>query len=375
MRTVCLVTSTRADFSKTEVLLQRLLSDERFQVQLVVSGSHLLIEGGYSFREIKARYPECKEIHSIVAGDSVHSMSESVAFGMSNFNAVFATQKPDIVIIHGDRFDALSAALASSLQQIFTVHIEGGELSGTVDGSLRHAITKLCHLHFVSTEEARKRVIQLGENPNSVHISGCPSYDRYKTLVPTDVLSRFSLIEHNYYIVMHHPNTEDLNKTLSEYEMLLETILVLDTPCIFFYPNIDPGNKAMIQLFHRYQKEHASALSERMTVLTNIPFDDFATLLRSAKFAMGNSSAIVREACFFGTPSILVGDRQRGRSLAPNTISYNGNCVREMLDRISSHARIRYKPCYMYGDGRASQIIADTLHQVDLNLVKEFYER
>lgn len=372
MRNICLVTSTRADFSKTEALLERLLSDSRFEVHLIVSGSHLLIESGFSCVGIRKKYPVSMEVHTVVAGDDLLSMSESVALGMTKFNSVFSIVKPDIVILHGDRYDALSAALSSSLLQIFTVHLEGGELSGTIDGSLRHAITKLCHLHFVCTEEAKQRVVQMGENPENVKVSGCLSYDRYATLQLTDILSKFALIEHKYYIVIHHPNTEDLDCTLSEYSMLLEMVQLLEADCIFFYPNIDPGNKAMIQLFNKYMKCSLLKSSRKIHKVTNIPFEDFATVLKSAHFVVGNSSAIVREACIFGTPAVVIGTRQRGRDLPANAILYDGNSVTELLTLISFHAKQRFPPCHMYGKGQAADKIVNTLHTVKLETVKEF---
>lgn len=360
-----------------EALLQVLLVDPHFEVNLVVSGAHLLIESGYSIRAIERRYQIAARIPTIVAGDSLESMSESVAFGMSKFNSVFARLQPEMVLIHGDRFDALSAALASSLQKIFTVHIEGGELSGTADGAIRHAITKLSHLHFVCTEEARQRVLRMGEDPTMVHVTGCLSYDRYFKIQDNyseSLLSKYDTASKQFYIVMHHPNTENLQETLDEFKLLLEFMRTEKTRCFFFYPNIDPGNKSMITLFNNEIKLNPLQFTDSVTRVTNLPFDEFSILLKHAKFIVGNSSCGVREACIFGTPSVVLGNRQRGRRLPENTINFLGSDIEKFRRAINSHCKQLFEPCHMYGSGMAGEKMAAYLISISVSTIKHFHD-
>ena len=204
--------------------------------------------------------------------------------------------KPDICLIHGDRFDALSVAIVANLLNIVVAHIEGGELSGTVDGDLRHAITKLSHLHFACSEDAVFRIRSMGENSEYIFLTGCPSYERLFSLKDTSweefgVNNSFpTLAQRSYILALMHPCVTDEEQSLIDYECFLRALFTMKRKTVFLYPNIDPGNKRMIQVLHKYQKQHRG-WHGWLHVQTHIAPDIFAVLMRDAAVMIGNSSS------------------------------------------------------------------------------------
>ena len=359
VKKVCVVTSSRADFSKMEPIYLGLLREpDNYEPHLVVSGTHLLTEGGSTWKEIQEKYDIAAKVITVVSGDSYESMAESVALGISKFTSIFTAIKPDYVVVHGDRFDALSVAIASSLLHICTVHVEGGELSGTIDGSLRHAITKLSHVHFVCNKRARSRLLQMGEDPEAVTITGCPSYDRYATLDSSEEAIRAACAKWNvepkkFVLVTHHPDTVNPGKTAEEFARILDFMSEVPEKVLFFYPNIDPGNKSIISMLQKHREGHAHLYRDKVSVLSHVPFEEFALLLQVTSCIAGNSSCIVREACFFGTPAILVGSRQEGRDLGKNVRFFTVPNVRKLVDVYSEMKDVKFQPQMMYGAGNA----------------------
>jgi len=362
-RKVCIVTTSRADFSKLEPLYQGLLNaHDVFEPILVMSGSHLLVEGGNTWRDIEQKYDVAAKAYTVVSGDTLECMAESVSLGISKFTSIFSSLKPDCVVVHGDRFDALAVAVTSSLLHIYTVHIEGGELSGTIDGSLRHAITKLSHLHFVCNEQARTRLLRMGEAPNTVVLTGCPSYDRFKKLNMEEeslisVCKSWGVVPFKFAIVMQHPDTVNRDSTVRDFKAILQFFESCPDPILFFYPNIDPGNKRIIKLLHEHQKSHQDVYRTSVKILSHVPFDEFAILLRSATCIIGNSSAVVREACFFGTPAVLVGNRQEGRDLPRNVRAFDSLASACLVNVYKDLRGVRYAPHTSYGSGNAVDIM------------------
>lgn len=372
VKKVCVVTSSRADFSKMEPIYLGLLREhDKYQPHLVVSGTHLLTEGGSTWKAIQEKYDIAAKVITVVSGDSYESMAESVALGISKFTSIFSAIKPDYVVVHGDRFDALSVAIASSLLHICTVHVEGGELSGTIDGSLRHAITKLSHVHFVCNKRARSRLLQMGEDPDTVMITGCPSYDRYATLDSSEeaikaACAKWNVEPKKFVLVMHHPDTVNPGNTVEEFKSILHFLCELPERVLFFYPNIDPGNKIIINMLQKHREGHVHLYRDKVSVLSHVPFEEFALLLQVTSCIAGNSSSIVREACFFGTPAILVGNRQEGRDMGTNVRSYKVPNERRLVDVYSEIKGVEFQPQMMYGAGNAVR------HMLDFLLRHEF---
>lgn len=371
---VCIVSTNRSDFSKLEPVIEQIKVDDSLQLMLILLGSHLVMECGNTHELVSARHPVHTKLHTLMAGNEHECMADSVAMVITKLSHVLRAERPHVVVVHGDRFDAFGAACAAVMLNICVVHLEGGELSGTIDGSLRHALTKLSHCHCVSNEEAMRRVLQLGEEPDRVHVTGCPSYDAHLRLLAslTDemvgaCLLRRKLERRSYLIVIHHPNVlyteEELTK---EYDAVLHAICEWGRPTLLFYPNADPGNKSMIRRLHAAQKERPDFFSTHVTAITSVPFTEFAILLAHCGAIVGNSSAGVREACLTGVGAVNVGNRQDGRKAAASSVVHvpPGCTAHDIVSAISTVFGKSFPPELLYGAGDAAEKIVSVIRGI-----------
>lgn len=387
MRKVAVISSNRSDFSKLEPVVDALEGDDTFCVQLILLGSHLAMEFGRTYEEIGKRHKIAAAVHTLALGDTPGAMSSSVGMTIMKLTSLFEVDKPDIVVVHGDRFDAFGCAVAASMMSIPICHVEGGELSGSIDGSLRHAITKLSHVHFVANDDAERRVLAMGEDPRCVHLTGCPSYDRFFAVAKSLDDARVTQVrakwhprsdgEEPFLIVIHHPTTTDLERTLKEFDNILrcvEAIAEAQNLCtLLFYPNVDVGNKSMLKCFHRHQRDLPELYLKFVRPVTTMPYEEFMVLLRSASCCIGNSSAGVREACLSGTSVVNVGNRQHGRRQGHNVSSVSGTDFEELHEAVRSQIECTYEPSMEYGDGNAVGRVVDILRTCSLDPLKEFH--
>tara|TARA_B110000003_G_scaffold172674_1_gene172288 strand:- start:604 stop:2631 length:2028 start_codon:yes stop_codon:yes gene_type:complete len=386
MRKVCVVTTNRSDWSKLEPVALSLLQSNIVQVDVIALGSHMLYELGDTRKAVKENFPNAYEIHTLVAGNSTESMADSVGFGIVKLTSLFKLISPDVVLIHGDRFDAFSAAVAANMLNLFIAHVEGGELSGTVDGTLRHAMTKLAHLHFACTYEASRRIRAMGEPPGRVILTGCPSYDKLFALSANSWMkndmdpffegSLFKIQPKCFSLVLMHPVTNDSEENVEVFETLMTSLFLRRNPTVMFYPNIDPGNKTMLQVLHRYQRNHPD-WATWLRFLSHVPPERFMTMMMHASAMIGNSSAGIRETCVFGTPTLNLGSRQDGRKTPQNVttiVNPSPQSIAEWLDQESNKI---YPASYMYGRHDSARLIAQQLEalQIDRGHLKDFWEQ
>jgi len=385
MRKVCVVTSNRSDWSKLQPVATSLSKLNDIHLDVIVLGSHMLFELGNTFKIVTDEFPNAVLVNSIVAGDTNASMVDSVGFGIIKISYHLQTLQPDILVIHGDRFDAFSAAIAGNLLNINMAHVEGGELSGTVDGTLRHAITKLSDIHFTCTSEAARRVRAMGEHPESIFVTGCPSYDKlfahpfscWKDENMDDVFrdAHFEVLPGAYLLVLFHPVTNELEETLRVFDCLLECLCEVKQPTVMFYPNIDPGNKSIIKILHKYQKLDPH-WTRWLCLVSHLLPDKFVSLMMHASGMLGNSSAGIRETCVFGTPTLNIGSRQNGRRTPPNVTTITNPSNETILEWLHTETKRRYEPCTMYGFPDSSERIARHLKEVAIHQgrTKHFWE-
>lgn len=370
---VCIVSTNRSDFSKLEPVVEVVKADDSLQLMLVLLGSHLVMECGNTHELVSARHPVHSKIHTLMAGNEHECMADSVAMVITKLSQVLRTERPHVVVVHGDRFDAFGAACAAALLNLCVVHIEGGELSGTIDGCLRHALTKLSHCHCVSNEDARQRVLQLGEEPERVHVTGCPSYDAHLRLLASMAddeveacLARHRVLRGQFLILVHHPNvlyTEE--ELVAEYDAVLRAVCDWGHRTLLFYPNADPGNKSMIRRLHAVQKERPDFFASQVTAITSVPFAEFATLLANCGAIVGNSSAGVREACLSGVGAINVGNRQEGRRAASSVVHLSpGSSAGEIAAAIPRVYGKRFPREMLYGRGDAAARIVSIIKEI-----------
>jgi len=295
-------------------------------VTVVATGMHLLEKYGSTVIEVRRLEPQVRVVE-FANQDDGDTMDRVLARTIDGLADVVDADRPDLLVVHGDRVEALAGAAVGALRNVAVSHVEGGELSGTIDGILRHAISKLSHLHLVANEEAARRVVQLGEDPDTVFAIGSPDIDVMlsDTLPPLEqVLADYEIPFSDYSLVIFHGiTTEDVDAVGDAADALVEVLLEGELPAVVVYPNNDPGSDAILRAYERL------AGDDRFRVFPSLRFEAFLTLLHHSRLLIGNSSAGIREAPIYGVPSVNIGSRQRDRHHHP-TIIHTGSSAAEI---------------------------------------------
>lgn len=310
---IIFVTSTRADFGKLKSLIKIVRSRKEFEVFIVITGMHTIPKFGNTYKEVKKIFKT--KIIKFKNQSSNDRLEIILSKTSEKFSKIVKKLNPDLIVIHGDRVEALSAALVGSLNHILTAHIEGGELSGTIDDTIRHAVTKLSHVHFVGSTAAKKRVSRMGEINKNIFNIGSPDIDvivNKKLPNILEVRKRYEIKFKKYAILLWHPVTSQVDTLKEDTNKILNFIKKLDQDFIIIYPNNDPGCNLII---NSYVKNRG----KRFKILKNMRFEYFLSLLKNAQFIIGNSSSAIYEAPMLATPAINIGDRQYKR-IKSNTI-------------------------------------------------------
>lgn len=382
MRTITAVTVARSDFGIYLPVWRRIAADPELRLEVVAAGTHLADEFGRTERDIAAAgFDVVARVETLLPDDSPAAVAQSIGLGVQGFAAAFARRRPDLLLALGDRHEMLAAVVAALPQTIPVAHLHGGEVSeGAIDESIRHAVTKLSHLHFVATADYRRRVIQLGEEPWRVTVSGAPGLDNVLALAPLDraeLERRIGMpLDPPPLLVTFHPVTLEHDRTASQIDELLAALSAIDLPVVFTYPGADAGSRAIIAAVERFV-----AGRPRMRCVHSLGAQAYFALLRVAGAMVGNSSSGIIEAASFELPVVNVGNRQRGRLRAANVL--DADCRREDIYRAIRTAvdgpfrqslRCLTNP---YGDGRSAERIVPVLRDVPLDerlIVKRFYD-
>ena len=288
--------------------MKKVDKNNKFKLYIFATGMHTLSKYGSTWQEITR--DGFSNIYQFVNQQNDTKMDITLSntiLGLSNY---VNELKPDMIIVHGDRLEALAGAIVGAFNNIRVAHIEGGEVSGTIDESIRHSITKFSHIHLVSNEEARKRIIQLGEKKENIFIIGSPDIDiMISKKLPTlkEVKKRYDIEYSNYAILMYHPVTTEIDKLDRNIKNLVNSLIKCNYNFIVIYPNNDKGSSVILEEYQRLRGNN------KFKVFPSIRFEYFLTLLKNSDFLIGNSSTGIRESCIYGIPSIDVGNRQKGR--------------------------------------------------------------
>jgi UDP-N-acetylglucosamine 2-epimerase (hydrolysing) len=329
---IVFITGTRADFGKLKSIILETTKSEDFNVTIFTTGMHMLSKYGYTFEEVKRNFP--KFVYGFVNQNYKSQLDEVLSKTVLGFSDYVREVTPDLIIVHGDRVEALAGAIVGSLNHILVAHIEGGEISGTIDDSIRHAISKFSHIHFVSNEISKNRLINMGENTNSIYEIGSPDFDVMSSdSLPSlsEALAHYSIPFKEYCILLFHPVTSEISFLEKSTLELVDAIIESGRNFIVIQPNNDPGTEIIQEIYR--EKLNIS----QCRYFPSIRFEYFLALLKNADLIIGNSSAGIREAPFFGVPSINIGTRQRGRSLNPDII----NLKPKKSDILSSLKRVK----------------------------------
>lgn len=356
---VLFITGTRADYGKIKSLMKYMDRSEEYEVYIYVSGMHLLAQYGSTYREVlKDGY---QNVH--VAFEQIHTdnMSYNMGVILTHFSAYMAHIEPDMIIVHGDRIDALAGAIAGAMNNILVAHIEGGEISGTIDDSIRHAISKFAHLHFVCNEQAKKRLIQLGESKEHIYVIGSPDID----VMISDELPKLEQVK-NYYdisfekygIFMYHPVTTELPQLALHIEIILSALKKSKKNFVAVYPNNDMGTEVILDRIKELER------LENFAVFPSIRFEYFLTLLKNASMIIGNSSAGIRESGIYGIPAIDIGTRQNGRYDIQKlkNVQHVDEKEDDILKAIEKSDRYKIR-CQDFGVGNSTEKFLEILQQ------------
>ena len=312
---VAFLTGTRADFGKLKSLIEILNKNELFEVHIFATGMHMDEKYGFTVKEIELyNYPN---IFKYINHDSESMMDMTLARTIEGFASYVHLIKPDLIVVHGDRIEALAGASVGALNNILVAHIEGGELSGTVDELIRHAVSKLSHTHFVANNEAKKRLSQMGEIEENIHIIGSPDMDiMLSEGLPSlsSVKKHYEINFEEYALSLFHPVTTEIDLLIQNAENYFNALETSGLNYIVIYPNNDKGSEFIMHHVRKCQN------NSRFKIFPSIRFESFLTLIRHAQFIIGNSSAGIREAPYYGVPTINVGTRQNKRSNDPDLI-------------------------------------------------------
>jgi UDP-N-acetylglucosamine 2-epimerase (hydrolysing) len=346
---IVFLTSSRADYGKLKPILQAIEVDNMFELHLFVTGMHNIQKFGNTARYIIEDGYSNIEIFKNDAG----SMNQSFANTVFGFHQYVTKLCPDMIVIHGDRVEALAGAVVGSFNNIKMLHVEGGEISGSIDESIRHAVTKLSHYHFVSNDDAKRRVIQLGEKERYVFNIGSPDIDVMlsdKLPFLGEVLKKYDIRFPDYSIFLYHPVTTDGKEAIGhKIKEVMRALIQSNKNYIIIYPNNDFGSDTIIQTYKQF------CGTPKLKFFESIQFEDFLTLLRYCNCIIGNSSAGVREASVYGVPAIDIGQRQQGRytSVQKNILHVSEN-QQEILHAIQTASKMERERCYYFGDGQST---------------------
>ena len=348
MKRVLFVTGTRADFGKLKSLVKILDNHPDFEVSIFVTGMHMQSLYGATYREVERC--GCKNIFKYMNMTSETTMDLTLGKTIDGLSTYLRENPVDLIVVHGDRVEALAGAITGSLNNRLVANIEGGELSGTIDELIRHAISKLSHTHFVANEKARKRLMQMGELGESVFVIGSPDMDiMFSDELPEieTVKKYYEIPYHNYGIVMYHPVTTEFEHTESHVRQLVDALLADTRNYIVIYPNNDLGSQIILNAYRRMKG------NPRFRLIPSMRFEYFLSLLKNADIIVGNSSAGIREAPAYQIPCINIGSRQENRASSP----FIHNCKEdsaEILNTITSIEHIEEKPEYAFGQGNSA---------------------
>jgi len=378
-RKICVVVTARPSYSRIRTALRAIEQHPQLELQLVVAASALLERYGNAIQAIERDGFSIKaRVYMVVEGENLVTSAKSTGLGLVELATVFDNLSPDAVVTIADRYETLANAVAASYMNIPVVHIQGGEVTGSIDEKVRHAVTKLSNLHLVSTKLAAERVLKLGEEPDTVVVTGCPSIDIAAEVAAQPALDFDPFVKYGgvgpqtdlskgYLVVMQHPVTTEYEEARQQVDETLYAVTAIGLPVLWFWPNVDAGSDGTskgIRVFREREKP------ENLHLFRNMFPEDFLRVLVHSTAIVGNSSVAIRECSFLGVPAVNIGSRQLGRERGNNVIDVPHDRT-AIAAAIGEHMR-RGRPAadHLYGDGRAGERIADCLATAPLKIEK-----
>ncbi len=377
-RKICVVVTSRPSYARIKSVLKAIQKHPKLELQLIVGASALLYRFGSVVDIVRADGFEPKSVvYNIIEGETPSTMAKSTGLGILELATQFENLKPDIVLAVADRFETMATAVAASYMNIPLAHTQGGELSGSIDQSVRHAVTKLAHIHFPATQQAGKILVQMGEDPQTVFVTGCPSIDLAAEACSRDPENLFKKyggtgapLDWNkpFLVVIQHPVTTEYHDAFGQAQETLEAVERMGMQVVWFWPNVDAGSDAISKVLREFI---ASNKTFSIRFYRNFSPEDFIGLLDRTACLVGNSSAGIREGSYLGAPAVNIGSRQSQRERGKNVVDveHNGQQIHEAIRSQIEHGK--YPSDNLYGDGNAGGRIADILSECSLDITKK----
>lgn len=359
MKKILFITGTRADFGKQKTILKSITEHPDFDCTIFCTGMHLMSKYGNTVLEIQKAGLKDQLFYFInqVEGESMEIILSNTISGLSRY---VQENKVDLIVIHGDRVESLAGAMVGALRNILVAHIEGGEVSGTIDDLIRHACTKMSHIHFVASEMAKKRLLQLGENENSIYNIGSPDVDVMLSNDLPDietVKSYYEIEFDDFALATLHPVTSELDVAESHASIFVDSLVESNQNYVVIYPNNDLGNEHILNAYKKLKS------NPRIKIFPSLRFEYFLTLLKHSKFIIGNSSAGIHEAPVYGVPTINVGTRQNNRFnyVSISNVAFDSAEILKSIRKAQTKEE-RYKTTDHYGKGNSAQLFVDAIN-------------
>lgn len=378
-RKVCVVVTARASYSRIRSALAAIKDHPDLELQLVVAASAVLKRYGDALKFIENDgFDVAAQIYSIIEGENLVTSAKSTGLGLVELSTVLSNLQPDVVVSIADRFETLATAVAAAYMNIPLAHVQGGEITGSIDEKVRHAVTKLADLHLVSCQQAAGRVIRMGEDPEKVFVTGCPSIDLAAQVLDDpalrcDPIKQFGGVgpeldlDNGYLIVLQHPVTTEYEQCRVQVSETLHAIAELGIPTLWFWPNVDAGSDGTSNGIRAFREKYAPG---NIHFFKHVDSLDFLRLAYNSLCIVGNSSVAIRECSFLGTPAVNIGSRQNGRDRGRNVIDVPHERSR-IKDAIRTQlASGRLSSDTLYGDGKAGGRMAGLLAEVPLTIEK-----
>ena len=379
-RQICVVVTARPSYSRVKTALHAIDQHEDLELQLVVAASALLDRYGSVVNQIEADgFRISERVFMVLEGENPTSMAKTTGMGLMELSTAFLNLNPDIVVSIADRYETIATAIAASYMNIPVAHIQGGEVTGSIDEKVRHAVTKLADIHLVASKKARERVIRLGEAPDFVFETGCPSIDLAAEILKSpeldyDPLSKYAGVgdqldlSDGYIVVMQHPVTTRHEQSRVHILQTLEAVASQPLPVLWFWPNVDAGSDGTSSGIRHFRE---TGRAKNFHFFKNMDPHDFLRLLYNARCLVGNSSVGIRECAFLGVPVVNIGDRQKSRERGRNVVDVEHDPER-ILQAIEQQfeSNGRSESDTIYGCGDAGTRIAEVLSTTPLTIEK-----
>lgn len=379
MKKICVVIGSRANYSSIKSAMTAIKKHPRLELQLVVGASALLNRYGSVVNLIESDgFKPDAYLYMLVEGETPTTMAKSTGLGLIELPTIFERLMPDFVLTVGDRYETMSTTLAAAYMNIPIAHTMGGEVTGTIDESIRHAVTKFAHVHFPASIDAEERIIRLGERPEDVHVVGCPRIDLVEQVLEKDNhgLSNeiFSTgvgamldLDQPFVLVSQHPVTTEYGQGEKHITTTLKAVELSGLQAIVLWPNADAGSEDIARGIRKWREK---GLDKKMHFFKNLPVETYIQLMKRTSCLIGNSSSGIREGAFLGTPAVNIGSRQQSRTRGQNIIDcpHDVGAIQEAIMRHLENGH--YQKDFIYGDGKAGEKIADILADKDVQVQK-----